>query len=112
MNATGIVGMNGFPAASNKVPMSRPVRPGLPSLKRITPDAPAAWAFSTFTPRKQVPRWISAIRPGTKLVKSEALHPLAELGVGVGGRTIPPAGWIAPAAIPRLRPGPQSVRST
>ena len=47
-----------------------------------------------------------------KPVKSEAVHPLVELDVCVGGRTIPPAGWIAPAAIPRLRPGPQSVRST
>src|SRR4029453_3674671 len=92
VNATGMVGMIGFPAASCRLPIWRPVRSGseLPSLKMMTPDAPAAWAFWTFTPKKHVPRWISAIRPGTKPLKSLALQPLAELGVGVGGGTMPP----------------------
>src|SRR5438046_1742016 len=94
VNATGIVGVIGFPAASTRLPTSRPVRPGLPSLKMITPDAPAACAFSTFTPKLQPPLWISAIRPGTRPVKSAAVQPLVELDVGVGGRMIPPAGWI------------------
>ena len=44
--------------------------------------------------------------------KSDALHPLAELGAGVGGMTMPPAGLIwAPSASPSLLPGSQSVFS-
>ena len=38
VNATGIVGMNGLPFASTRLPLSTPVRPGLPSLKMTTPD--------------------------------------------------------------------------
>src|ERR1044071_9019198 len=99
--------MNGFPAASTMLPTSRAVRPGLPSLKMITPVAPAAWAFWIFTPKLQPPRWISAIRPDTKLPKSEEVHPAVELDVWVGGRMIPPDGWIALAlTTPRLLPGP------
>src|SRR5436190_3784903 len=109
VNATGIVGTNGVPAASTMLPISRSVRPGLPSLKMITPDAPAACAFCTFTPKLQPPRWISAIRPGTRPVKSAAMQPLVELDDGVGGRMIPPAGWIAAVAWPVLAPGPHSV---
>src|SRR5690348_772283 len=102
--------MNGLPEASSRAPLSNAVRPGLPSLKMTTPLAPAACAFSTFTPKKHVPRWMSAIRPGTKPLKSEALHPLAELGVLVGGMMIPPAGWIvALFAVPTLWPGFHSV---
>ena len=92
VNATGIVGMIGLPAASWRLSARTAVRPGFPSLKMITPEAPAAWAFRTFSPKKHVPRWINAMRPGTKPLKSDRLHPLAELGVGVGGRMIPPAG--------------------
>src|SRR5918911_1713995 len=92
VNATGMVGTNGVPAASTRLPTSRSVRPGLPSLKMITPVAPAPCAFCTFTPKLQPPRWISAIRPGTKPVKSVELHPLVELDVAVGGRMMPPAG--------------------
>ena len=96
VNATGIVGTNGLSFASRKMPPSTPIRPGglgLPSLKMMTPVAPAAWAFRTFTPKLHVPRWIRAIRPGTKPLKSAAVHPLDELGVGVGGMMMPPAGW-------------------
>ena len=105
VNATGIVGTIGFPAASTRLPENRSVRSGLPSLKMTTPVAPAAFAFSTFTPKKHVPRWISAIRPGTKPLKSDMLQPLAELGVSVGGMTMPPAGWRAAFAVPVLCPG-------
>jgi hypothetical protein len=86
--------------------------PGLPSLKMITPVAPAPCAFCTFTPKLQPPRWISAIRPGTKPAKSVVLHPAVELDRFVGGRMMPADGWIAALAIPRLLPGPQSVLST
>jgi len=40
------------------------------------------------------------------------LHPLAELGVGVGGMMIPPAGWRSATAVPVLCPEFQSVLST
>src|SRR6266702_8045918 len=83
VNATGIVGMIGLPLASTRLPANTPVRPGLPSLKMTTPVAPAAWALRTFTPKKQLPRWIRAIWPGTKPEKSAAVQPLDELGVGV-----------------------------
>src|SRR5919206_2288830 len=116
VNATGMVGTNGTPPASTRLPTSRPVRSsgdaGLPSLKMITPVAPAPCAFCTFTPKLQPPRWISAIRPGTKPVKSVEVHPLVELDVAVGGRMMPPAGWSAFDATPRLLPGPQSVPRT
>ena len=92
VNATGIVGMIGFPAASVRLPDKTSVRPGLPSLKMMTPLAPAAWAFWTLTPKLHAPRWMSAIRPATKPLKSDAVHPLDELDVGVGGMMMPPAG--------------------
>src|SRR3954468_6635340 len=112
VNATGIVGMIGLSFASCRLPENTDVRPGLPSLKMITPDAPAACAFSTFTPKLHVPRWISAIRPGTNPVKSSIVQPLAELGVSVGGMTMLFAGCIsALLAVPVLCPGFQSVVS-
>ena len=105
--------MIGLPLASTRLPASKPVRPGLPSLKMITPEAPAALAFRTFTPKKQLPRWISAMRPGVKPAKSPLVQPLDEEGDGVGGMMIPPAGCKAALlATPVLRPGFQSVAST
>jgi hypothetical protein len=50
----------------------------------MTPLAPAAWAFWTLVPKVHVPRWMSAIRPAVKPLKSDAVHPLDELDVGVG----------------------------
>src|SRR4029453_9948205 len=41
-----------------------------PWLKRITAAAPAVWAFATLRAKLQPPRWIRAIRPGTKPAKS------------------------------------------
>jgi hypothetical protein len=41
------------------------------------------------------------------------VHPLAELGLGLAGITIPPAGWTcALVAVPLLVPGFQSVPGT
>src|SRR3954454_19583585 len=110
-NATGMLATNGSPFASTMPPLNTLVRPGLPSLKMITPTAPACVALSTFTPKLHVPRWTRAILPA-KPLKSLGLHPLAELGVGVGGMTVPPAGltW-APVASPWLFPGFQSLIS-
>src|SRR5436190_12694563 len=87
VNATGIDG--GF----GTLPLKTPVRPGtsgLPSLKMITPEAPAATALSIFAWNVHVPRWISAMLPAWKPVKSFGLQPLAELGVAVGGSTMGP----------------------
>src|SRR3954468_1841209 len=81
VNATGMLAVVRLPL---KTPV-RPATPGLPSLKMITPDAPAASAFSTFDWKVQVPRWIRAMLPGWKPLKSLASQPLAELGVSVGG---------------------------
>src|SRR3954451_16344763 len=111
VKATGTLATNGLPFASTMLPLNTPVRPGLPSLKMTTPTAPAAVALSTFTPKLHPPRWTRAILP-VKPAKSPGLHPLAELGAGVGGMTVPPAGltW-APVASPLLFPGFQSVIS-
>src|SRR5262245_30191404 len=79
VNATGIDGTNRLLSASNRFPLKLPVRPGLPSLKMTTPDAPAAWALSTLTPKLQPPRWISATRPDVKPLKSAEVQPLVEL---------------------------------
>src|SRR5262249_36412417 len=110
VNATGIVGTTRLPAASTRPPPpNTPVRPGLPSLKMITPEAPAACAFSALVPKVHVPRWISATRPGTKPLKSLAVQPLDELGDGVGGMTMPPAGCRSAVVDPVLWPGFQSL---
>src|SRR3954447_17920439 len=112
VNATGMLATNGFPSASTMLPLNTLVRPGLPSLKMTTPTAPACSALSTFTPKLHVPRWTRAILPANELSKLLGLHPLAELGAGVGGMTVPPAGltW-APVASPWLSPGFHSSTS-
>ena len=69
--------MNGLPSASTRLPPKTSVRPGWPSLKMTTPDAPAAWALRTFTPKLHVPRWISAILPA---------HEAGEVGRGAAAR--------------------------
>jgi hypothetical protein len=61
------------------------VRPGWPSLKTMTPAAPASAALRTFVTNGQVPRWINAIRPDTKPAKSAVSQPLVDDGAGVGG---------------------------
>src|SRR3954451_2355076 len=108
-NATGMLATNGLPSGASMLPLNAPVRPGLPSLKITTPTAPACVALSTFTPKLHVPRWIRAILPA-KPAKSPGTHPLAELGAGVGGMTVWPAGLIwAPVASPWLSPGFHSL---
>src|SRR5205814_8984928 len=72
VNATGIVG------TPVRDPANTPVRPLLPSLKMITPDAPASWAFCTFWLKVQVPHWMSATRPAWQPVKSDGSQPLVE----------------------------------
>jgi hypothetical protein len=44
-----------------------------------------------------------------ELSKSAAVQPLVEVEVGVGGRTMPPAGRMSASAAPLLVPGFQSV---
>src|SRR4051794_33292986 len=112
VKATGMLATNGLPSASTMLPENTLVRPGLPSLKMTTPAAPACSALSTFTPKLHPPRWIRAILPANELSKSLAAHPLVELGAGVGGMTVWPAGltW-APVASPWLSPGFQSLIS-
>ena len=73
-------------------PPRRPLRspvpwPVRPSLKMITPDAPAASACSALAWKLQVPRWISAMLPRTKVEKSLASHPEVDSGALSGGRT-------------------------
>src|SRR3954454_9382877 len=84
VNATGIDGGFGM------LPLKTAVRPGMPSLKMMTPDACAATALFTFAWNVHVPRWIRAMLPAWKPVKSFGLQPLAELGVAVGGSTMGP----------------------
>ena len=74
-------------------------------------EAPAASAFATFWAKVHVPRWIRAMLPGMNPAKSEAAQPLAELGVGVAGTTMPPAGWSFAVADPATWPGLNSVPS-
>ena len=65
------------------VPTIRSVRPGWPSLKITTAEAPAAWAFWALTWKVQVPRWISATLPAGKPAKSAASQPLVEVLSGL-----------------------------
>ena len=80
-------------------------------MKISTPPAPAFWALTTFTPKLHVPRWISAILPAGKPAKSADVQPLAELGVGLGGRMMPPTGTTSASAVPLLMPAFQVVPS-
>ena len=98
-------------SSPERAPLKRPVRPGLPSLKITTAEAPAASAFATFWTNVHVPRCIKAMFPGPKPAKSEAEQPLAELGVGVAGTTMPPAGWSFEVVVPTTCPGLKSVPS-
>src|SRR3954451_22210456 len=111
VNATGTLATNGPLFASTMLPLKTGLRVGvLPSLKITTPTAPAASALSTFTPKLQVPRWISAIFPANELPKSLGSHPLCE--PPVGGMSVLPAGLTcAPVASPWLFPGFQSLIS-
>jgi len=102
---TGIVSL---PASD---PLRSPVRPGLPSLKITTAEAPAASAFAAFVAKVQVPRWTRAMLPAVKPAKSAAEQPLAELGAGVAGTTIPPAGCTCDVVWPADCPGLNSVPS-
>jgi hypothetical protein len=64
------------------------------------------------TPKLHVPRWISAMLPGVKPLKSAIEQPFLELGAGLGGRTRPPVtGWTVAFAVPVLWPGFQSSLS-
>src|SRR4051794_26551137 len=111
VNATGMLATNGLPAASTMLPLNTPSRPGWPSLKMITPTAPAAVAFCTFVPNVHVPRWTSAILPATP-AKSLGAQPLVELGLGVGGMTVwPTVATRALFAVPWLSPGFHSLMS-
>jgi hypothetical protein len=68
---------------SPRVPGRRSVRSGaFPSLKMTTRTAPAAWAFAAFSPKVQVPRWITAMFPAGKLAKSLASQPLVDPPTG------------------------------
>src|SRR3954464_6789717 len=108
-----MLGTNGLLLASSRLPLITAVRPGLPSLKMTTPVAPAACALSTFTPKLQPPRWISAMWPDiVDESKSPDVQPLVELDVCVGGRTMPPAGWMLASAVPLLVPGFHSSTRT
>ena len=74
----------------------------MPSLKMMTPLAPACWARSAFSPKVQPPRWITTMLPSVKRAKSPAWHPLVELtgpGSGLGGITTS-TGWTAASAVP------------
>src|SRR3954454_23101823 len=103
-NATGIDATNGLPAASTMLPAKMPLRAGvLPSLKMITPEAPAAVAFLTFAPKLHVPRWISAMLPAVNPEKSEGAQPLCE--PPVDGSLMLPAAWTGALAVPWLAPG-------
>src|SRR4051794_5773428 len=106
-----MVGTIGLSLPSTMLPMSNEVRSGLPSLKMTTPEAPAACAFSTLTPKLHPPRWIKAIRPATKPLKSADVQPLVELVCAVGGRMMPPAAWRRAFAEPIVCPGPHSSPS-
>ena len=70
------------------------------------------FALATFWAKVHVPRCIRAMLPLMNPAKSEAEQPLAELGVGVAGTTMPPAGWRSALGEPATCPGLKSVPST
>lgn len=117
VNTTGMCNEAGEPSASASERSRRSVRSGvvLPSLKRITPLAPAASALVALVPKVHVPSWISAMWPGTKPAKSAGSHPLADdgVGVGVGGMTVCPTVCTAAVAVGAFTcPGLNSLPTT
>ena len=75
---------------SPSVPAGRPVRPSWPSLKMITPTAPAALALLALRPKSHVPRWISAMLPAVKPAKSAAVQPAGVVPGSAGGGIVMP----------------------
>ena len=59
---------------------SRSVRPSWPLVEDDDADGAAAWAFWIFCTKVQVPRWISAIAPAGKPLKSDAAQPRSAAG--------------------------------
>ena len=78
-------------------------------MKITAAEAPAASALATFAAKVHVPRWIKAMLPDVNPAKSEAAQPLAELGVGVAGTTMPPAGCSFALVEPAIAAGLNSV---
>src|SRR5215469_913202 len=103
--------MTGMCSLPERLPLKTLVRPGLPSLKMMATEAPAASAFATFWAKVHVPRCIKAMLPDVNPTKSDAEQPLAELGLGVAGTTMPPAGWsfalVEPATLAGLKSVPR-----
>ena len=64
-------------------PVRSPFSSFVPLLKISAAEAPASSAFADFTPKSQVPRWMSAIAPSGKSAKSSGSQPLL-LSVSVG----------------------------
>ncbi len=64
------------------------MRPSWPSLKMMTPAAPASKAFCALTEKSHVPRCTSAMLPAVKSAKSSGSHPLVDvLASAPGGST-------------------------
>ncbi len=81
------------------VPENAAVAPGAPLLKMTTPAAPCCSALSAFVPKVQLPRWISAMAPAGKPLKSAASQPLVEGVVVTGVRSVS-TGTTWPSAVP------------
>src|SRR5688572_22192536 len=82
----------------------------LPSLKRITPIAPASSALASFCTNGHVPRWISAIAPSTAAGKSESSHPLVEVDAALEWIRMS-TGTIVPVTVPAAEK-PNVIMST
>ena len=84
--------------------MNSSVAAGLALVEDDHGGAPAASAFSAFTSKSHAPRWISAIWPATKPVKSLTSQPAVELGLRgrrehVVGDLLEPGGHVAAAGV-------------
>src|SRR5829696_6372644 len=89
-------GLSGASVARNAA-----VRPPPPSLKMITPAAPASSALCTFVQLLQVPlRWTSAMRPATKPLKLAAVQPLVLVAVAGAGIRMPAVGCTMASTLP------------
>ena len=74
--------------ASPRVGFRVSVRPSWPSLKMMTPAAPASKAFCALTEKSHVPRCTRAMLPAVKSTKSSGSHPLVDvLASAPGGST-------------------------
>ena len=106
VNATGIVGTIGLPAASTKLPSKHIRAAGVALVEDDDAGCPCGLSIEDLLSEEARPALDqSDPNPRTKPLKSAMVQPLDELGSGVAGMMMPPAGRRGAVVVPVLCPG-------